>query len=479
MEAKQQPAVAATSRADLERPRLSIKEKVGYSLGDAASNLYFQTFVVFLPIFYTDVFGISASAMGTMLLVTRIFDAVNDPIMGMIADRTNTRWGKFRPYMLWVAVPFAVAGVLAFTTPNFSPTGMLVYAYITYMLLIVAYTAMNVPYAALMGVITPNSAERTEVSSYRFVAAFVGQYIIGVTALGLVGYLGGGNEQLGWQLTFVVYGLLAIVLLFLTFFLTRERVQPSTTQQGTVGEDMKDLFRNVPWMLIGAATIFQLTYIVMRGSATPYYFRYFVEAQEFSFLGMSFDMGYAGLTSSFLAVGTTATIVGAVCTKLFTKFADKKFVYGGFLISSATLSGFFFFVGPSDIMVMFVLNALVSFFFGSVSVLQWTIYTDAADYGEWKFHRRATGLIMAASLFALKLGLTLGGAIVGWILAGYGFVEGGVAQSETTLSGIRLLMSLFPAIFGITGGLIMLFYPLKDKMMVTIEEDLAARHAAG
>ena len=466
------PAPVDTPR---ERPRLSVKEKIGYSFGDAASNLYFQTFVVFLPIFYTDVFGISASAMGTMLLVTRIFDAINDPLMGVIADRTNTKWGKFRPYIAGFALPFAVAGVLAFTTPDLSPTGLLVYAYLTYSLLIILYTAVNVPYAALMGVITPNSAERTQVSTYRFVAAFVGQFIIGATALTLVERLGAGDEQTGWQYTMVLYGILAVALLLGTFFLTRERVRPSSAQQGRIREDLRDLFRNKPWVLIALATIFQLTYIVMRGSATPYYMRYFVQDQQLALLGMTFDLNYVVFTSTFVTLGTAATLIGAITTPMFARRMDKKKTYSTFLIASALFSALFFLLAPESVMLIFALNILSQFFFGAVSVLQWAIYTDAADFGEWKFGRRATALIMAASLFALKLGLTLGGAAVGWLLGMHGFVAGEL-QSPEALSGIRLLMSFYPALFGVIGGLIMFFYPLNDRMMITIEKDLTARH---
>lgn len=472
-----QPAPAPVSRDELERPRLSVKEKVGYSLGDAASNLYFQTFILFLPIFYTDVFGISAAALGTMLLVTRIFDAFNDPVMGMIADRTNTRWGKFRPYIAALAIPFAIAGVLAFTTPNLSPTGMLVYAYITYTLLMVLYTAVNVPYAALMGVITPNAMERTEVSSYRFVAAFVGQTIVNSTALVLVLYLGGGNEQLGWQLTMVVFGLLGVSLFMGTFFLTRERVIPGGPRQGRISEDLRDLTRNLPWLMIAAATIFQLTYIVMRGSATPYFFRYFVQDQQLVMFGTTINLGFVAFTSAFATISGIATLIGAILTKFFVKRMEKKNTYATFLMGSAVFTALFFLVSPENVLLIFALGIISSYFFGSVSVLQWAIYTDTADYGEWKFGRRATALIMAASLFALKLGVTFGGAAVGFVLASYGFVEGGVAQDETAVTGVRLLMSVFPAVFGLIGGAIMLFYPIKDKMMVTIEEELLARNA--
>ncbi len=469
-----QPLPADVPREALVRPRLSFKEKVGYSLGDTASNIYFQTFVVFLPIFYTDVFGISAAAMGTMLLVTRIFDAVNDPLMGVIADRTETRWGKFRPYIAGLAVPLAIGGVLAFTTPDFSDTGLLVYAYLTYSLLVVLYTAVNVPYSALMAVITPNSMERTEVSTYRFVAAFVGQFIIGATALVLVERLGGGSEQQGWQYAMALYGVLVVALLFATFFLTKERVQTTKAQQGKIKEDLKDLLKNKPWVLIAIATVFQLTFIVMRGSATPYYFRYFVQDQQLALFGSTIDLTYAVFTSSFITLGTVATLIGAVATGLFTKKLSKKNIYAGFLTISAVLSLLFYMLVPENVLLIYAVNILVSFFFGSVAVVQWAIYTDTADYGEWKFGRRATGLIMAASLFALKLGLTLGGALVGWLLGAHGF-EAQAAQTEEALFGIRLLMSFYPALFGIVGGAIIFFYPLTDKMMVTIEEDLTSR----
>jgi glycoside/pentoside/hexuronide:cation symporter, GPH family len=473
------PSAAATpAPAGTPRARLSVREKVGYSLGDAASNLYFQTFILFLPIFYTDVFGISAAAMGTMLLVTRIFDAANDPLMGVIADRTTTRWGKFRPYIAGLAVPFAIAGVLTFTTPDLSPTGMLVYAYVTYIALMVLYTAVNVPYSALMGVITPNAMERTEVSSYRFVAAFVGQTIVNSTALALVVMLGRGDERLGWQMTMVAYGVIGVLLLFGTFALTRERVAPAGQRQGRISEDLRDLTRNVPWLLIAAATVFQLTYIVMRGSATPYFFRYFVQDQQLTLFGTTIDLGFVAFTSAFATIGGIATLIGAILTKFFVKRMEKKNTYALFLIGSALVTALFFFVNPENVLLIFALGIVSSYFFGSVSVLQWAIYTDTADYGEWKFGRRATALIMAASLFALKLGVTFGGAAVGLVLASYGFVAGGVAQPETAVTGVRLLMSVFPAVFGLLGGAIMLFYPVKDRMMVTIEEELLARRGA-
>lgn len=455
---------------------LSLKEKIGFSLGDTASNLFFQTFIIFLLNFYTDVFGLPAAAVGTMFLVTRIFDAINDPIMGTLADRTRTRWGKFRPYIFLFAIPFGIMGVLTFTTPDFDTNGKLIYAYITYNLLMMMYTAVNVPYSALMGVITPNSLERTELSSFRFVAAFIGGFIIQAVTITLVQYFGQGNDAIGWQRSMMCISGLAVILFFITFFTTKERVNPPRDQKSKLKIDLKDLFTNKPWLLIAGATVFQLTFIVIRNSSIVYYFKYYVQDQQLELFGNVINLTYGSFTSSFLISGTIATIIGAVLTKWFTKIIDKKNTYSGFLIISALLTGLFYILQPQDVILIYVLNILISFFFGPVSVLQWAIYTDVADYSEWQNKRRATGLVMAASLFALKLGLTLGGAIVGWLLAYYGFVANEVQTTET-LNGIVLLMTIYPAIFGIIGGILMLFYPLTNKTMEKIEEDLSLRRS--
>lgn len=454
--------------------KLSLKEKVGYSLGDTASNLFFQTFILFLLYFYTDVFGLPAAAVGTMFLVTRIWDAFFDPIVGMISDRTHTRWGKFRPFLLWFALPFGIIGVLTFTTPGFDTSGKLVYAYVTYSLMMMLYSAINVPYSALMAVITPNSEQRTVLSSYRFVSAFAGGFIVQAVTMSLVNYFGKGNESLGWQWAMGCLSGLAFVLFMITFSTTKERVFPPKEQKTNFKRDLRDLFSNKPWLLIAGATVFQLMYIVMRNSSIMYYFKYYVGDQHLSLFGNVINLSFEGFASSFMLTGTVATIIGAVLTNRFSRAFDKKNTYLWFLIASAVLNAFFYLMQPQNVLLIYGLNLAVSFFFGPVSVLQWAMYTDTADYAEWKNERRATGLLMAASLFSLKLGLTLGGAVVGWILAYHGF-EANQAQTQESVDGIIMLLSVYPSVIGVVGGLLMLFYPLTNKMMIRIEEDLTAR----
>ncbi len=445
-------------------------EKVGYSVGDTASNLFFQTFITYLLFFYTDIFGISAAAAGTMFLVTRIFDAVNDPVMGMIADRTRTKYGKFRPYLLWLAIPFGVLGMFMFFTPDFGDSGKLVYAYITYTLMMIMYTAINVPYSALMGVITSDSAERTVVSSYRFAAAYAGLLIVTGLTETLVDIFGGGDKQVGWMWTMGLYGLVAAGLFMITFFTTKERVAPPKGQEIDFKKDGKDLFANLPWVLIALATVFQLTFLVIRGGSFAFYINYYVGDHSIDLFGSTIALSL----STFLTSGALATLVGALLTSTITKFLDRKKTYSWFLGLGAVVSVLFFFLTPDQVTLIYLVNIIAGFLLGPVAVLQWAMYTDTADYGEWKFGRRATGLIMAASLFALKLGVALGGAITGWVLSAYGFVAN-QDQSTEALEGIQLLVSIIPAVFGILAFIVIIFYPLTNEKMKEIEADLIAR----
>ena len=290
--------------------RISIKEKIGYGLGDTASNLYFQMFIIYLLFFYTDVFGISAAAAGTMLMVSRFWDAVNDPLMGILADRTHTRWGKFRPYLIWISVPIALIGVATFYTPDLGSTGKLVYAYITYTLMMMAYTAINIPYSALMGVLSPNTQERTSVSTYRFVLAFAGAFVVQGLTLPLVKFFGGGDQAVGFPLAMAVFGVLAAVLFYATFATTRERVQPPVEQRTALKEDLKDLTKNRPWMILLVMSIASLAYAIVRSGSVVYYFKYYV--------------GNEDMASSFMVYGTVAVIVGVACTQALAPTARQE-----------------------------------------------------------------------------------------------------------------------------------------------------------
>jgi GPH family glycoside/pentoside/hexuronide:cation symporter len=451
--------------------KLSLKERIGFSCGDAASNIFFQTFILFITIFYTDVFGLPAASLGMMFLITKIWDAVNDPMMGMLADRTNTRWGKFRPWILWFAIPFGLLGVLTFTTPNLSVTGRLIYAYITYTLLMMAYTVVNVPYSALMAVMTPNSNERTVLSTFRFFAVFLATILVQYSVLRLVNVFGKDNPARGWEWSMGILSALAVVLLYITFFTTKERVYPPKGQKTTLGRDLADLFTNLPWVMIGCATVFQLIYIVIRGGAIMYYFTYFVKDQEVAYFG---HVSYVKLASTFMVAGTVATLIGVTLTTSISKIFGKAATYAAFLGIAGICTGLFFFLNPQDITAMFILQLIISFAVGPVSVLQWAIYTDTTDYGEWKKGRRATGLIMSASLFALKLGIALGVSALAWILGAYGY-QPNQEQTERGLLGIRMVMSVYPAIFAFIGMVFMFFYPLNKKMMHQCETELIER----
>jgi GPH family glycoside/pentoside/hexuronide:cation symporter len=284
--------------------KLAFKEKISYGFGDLASVLYWQTFMLYFTYFYTDVFIIPLASAATLFLVSRIWDGFNDPMMGMIADRTKTRWGKFRPYLLWLCVPFAIAGVFTFTVPNFGPTGKLIWAYATFNALMMLYTAINIPYTALLGVISADSKERTTVSSVKFLFAFLAGTIISFTLLPMTKALGGGNDARGWQSSFVVYGIAAVIFFLIAFKGTRERVQPPKTQKSSVKRDVFELITNGPWLILLATTITFILFVAVRGSVTVHYFKYVIGSRELSlpFFGKD-TYDFNKLTSLFNGVG--------------------------------------------------------------------------------------------------------------------------------------------------------------------------------
>jgi len=449
-------AIEAVPVAD----RISFGEKVGYSLGDAASNLYWKTFEWYLMFFYTDVFGISALAVGTMLMVTRLADAVADPVMGSIADRTQTRWGHFRPYLSWGAIPFALAGVFTFTTPNLSGGGKVIYAYITYSLLMFIYTFVNIPYTALMGVMTSNSQERTSISSIRFIGAFTAGTFIQYFTLRFVKWFGHGNDARGWQLTMVFYGILAIILLVLCFLTTRERVVPPAQQKSDLGLDVKDLFTSRGWIILVGVLLLVLAAFVIKGSASTYYFKYYLHNEA--------------LVGAFMVANGLAFLVAVFVTTRLTKIFGKKPLFIFAIGGGGLVIGGFCLPGSTDIAMIFALQILSSFIIGFNSPLVFAMFADVADESEWRTGRRATGLVFASAIFSTKAGVAIGAGIYGLLLTYFGYVAN-VEQSARSMHGIILSMSWIPCGLMVAAAALMLLYPLSDTLMVKIEADLKAR----
>jgi len=456
-----------TTTADSDK--LSFKEKTGYALGDTASNLFWMTFVFFGSIFYTDVFGLKPEQMATLFFVTRIIDTVFDPIVGMVADRTNTRWGKFRPYLLWFVVPFGVCGTLAFITPPFGGTGKLVYAYITYGLIGLVYSAINLPYSALMGVISPSSEERTKVSSFRFVGAYSAGLVVSLCTLPLVSFFGGGNQRTGFAITVGIYAFLGMVMWLVCFSTTRERVVPKASQSSFV-RDLGDVVTNVPWLILFVLGIATLSYVSIRNGCFAYYFKYYVGDQ--TVLGTRFSAN--GMLGAFFVVGSLATLLGTSLVAPVAKKIGKRQLYMILMALSSVLTIAFFFLRPEDVILMFVLQILANLIMGPTAALIYAMYADASDYSEWKTGRRSTGLVFAASSFAQKMGWTVGGAVTGLILHGFGY-QAGAVQSAGSLTGLRLLVSLIPAVGSVIAAFLPLLYSLTDKRMKQIEAELAER----
>jgi GPH family glycoside/pentoside/hexuronide:cation symporter len=437
--------------------KLSIGEKVGYAMGDVASNFYWRIFDVFLFIFYTDVFGLAPAAVGTMMLVTRLIDAFSDPIMGAMADRTQTRFGKFRPYLIWGIIPIVAAGILTFTVPDLDDSGKLVWAYCTYIFMMLAYTFINVPYGALLGVMTADSQQRTTLTSFRFIGAFSGGTLVAYLTPKLVEYLGQGDEALGWQLTMTAYGAVALVLFMATFLATKERISPPVGQKTPVVHDIKDLFSNKPWIVLFTLALVIMMTISLRGSVGTFYFKYYVGRED--------------LIGTFLAIYMISLLIGAAITPFLTKFFDKKTLLILLMGLVATLSTAFYFVPSDQIMLMYCLQAAIGLCLGPKSPLVFSMYADTADYSHWKTGRRATAMVFSAAAFAQKLGGAFAGAMIGWMLGSLGYVAN-QSQNSGSEHGIVLLMTLIPAAFAVLAVFVVRFYTLDEAQMQTLHAEL-------
>ena len=456
--------------------RVKLKEKIGYGFGDAASSMFWKLFGMYLLIFYTDVFGLPAAAVGTMFLITRVWDSVFDPVVGVISDRTQTKWGKFRPYLLWVALPFGLMGFLTFSSPELSFTGKMIYAYVSYSLMMMIYSLINVPYASLLGVISADPDVRTELSSYRMIFAFIGSIFVLLLIEPLIDIFsktgsGAPDIQFGWQVTAAIFAIIAIVLFLLCFAWTKERVKPIKESKNTFREDFRDLWKNSPWWILLGAGIATLVFNSIRDGAAVYYFKYYV--QDVAVLNFGFLDSSLSLTTVYLVLGQLANIVGILLVISISNRIGKKQAFLFAMIIAAALSVFFYFVGREQIVLIMLLQFGISMCAGSIFPLLWSMYADIADFSELKTGRRATGLIFSSSSMSQKFGWTIGGALTGWLLAFYGF-EANVEQTVETQNGIRLMLSILPAIGAILSVVFISFYPLTKAKLAEITESLNA-----
>ncbi|MFD2920177.1 MFS transporter [Terrimonas rubra] len=456
---------------------IQLKEKIGYGLGDAASSMFWKVFSMYLLFFYTDVFGLDAAVVGTMFLITRIWDSFFDPVVGVMADRTQSKWGKFRPYLLWIAIPFGLIGVITFYTPDFGQTGKLIYAYITYSLMMMIYSLINVPYASLLGVMSSDTRDRNALSSYRMVFAFGGSLVALWGIEPLVKNFGNGTmvSSSGWVWAMVVFSLVAVLLFWGCFYLTKERVKPVVEKAASLKDDIKDLFANKPWWILSVAAIAALVFNSIRDGAAVYYFKYYVSDGVVGQDSYSLWSATLSLTTLYLVIGQASNIIGVVlATPLANRFGKKQVFFTANVLA-ASLSILFYFLDRTNVGAMLLLQCIISICAGSVFPLLWSMYADIADFSEWRNGRRATGLIFSSSSMAQKFGWTIGGAATGWLLASFGF-KANVVQSTSSLEGIKYMLSFLPAAGAAIAVIIIFFYPLHEQKVAEVSTALASRN---
>jgi len=534
---------------NLSNSRPKLGEKICYGFGDLGSCLFWQTITIYLSFFYTDVFGLVPAVAGTMFLVSRIFDAIFDVVIGMSADRTETRWGKYRPYIIFGALPLAIAAVAAFTTPSFGGVGKIIYAYVTFILFMCLYSTVNIPYTSLLGVISDNADDRTQASSFKFVGAYLGGIIVSATALPLASYFGGTSDfqlaepeavvayadtisktdsafvvdsaalaaadtasllstettdnpvvsesakqaflkaqQNGWQKTMLCFALAAIVCFVITFFSVRERVKPVQTQKTTVSKDLIDIVHNKPWVLLFVVTILFILYNCIRLNVTTHYFKYYIGTQSVPWLSNLLNVfrstpvenetfGFEALASIFNTLGQLVSLVGVLLVPWFSRVMGRKRATVILLLTSIICTGSFIFFNPENIFLILFFQAIGSITGGPISSLLWVMYADTADYSEWKNGTRADGLVFSASIMSNKLGWAIGGMISMLILGATGFVPNEI-QNESTLFGLKSMMSIIPVVAGVVALVVLkFFYSLDEKTMEGIQAELKERRA--
>jgi GPH family glycoside/pentoside/hexuronide:cation symporter len=459
--------------------KVRLREKIGYGFGDMSSSMFWKIFSYYLPFFYSNIFGLSLVDAGLLMLITRIWDAVSDPMMGIIADRTHTRWGKYRPYLLWMAPIFSIAGILLFTTPHWDYGAKLVWAYVTYIFMMTVYTAINVPYGAMLGVMTDDSDEKTVFSSFRMFFAYGGSFIslfLWEPLTKLLGGPDGYHTPQGWFWAMVAIATACFILFILCFSLTREHLQ--TVSAVSVGSDIRSLFHNKPWwLLVGAALCFNL-FNTVRGSTVAYFFADIIPSgATLGFWTMQIAF-YAGL---FLGIGEVSNMVGVSITVPISRRIGKKTTFLLVDLCLIVLSSLFFFIPctPAGYWFMLLFQIFISILSGIMSPLVWSMYADVSDYAELRFHTASTGLIFSSSSMAQKFGSAIGGSAVVWLLGSFGYItdtqvlaQGNVSQPHEALTMLRMLMSFIPAAVALLSMIVVYFYPLTTEKINDINNQL-------
>ncbi|KPZ72850.1 Inner membrane symporter YicJ [Shewanella sp. P1-14-1] len=436
---------------------ISVKEKIAYGLGDTASNIVFQTVMLFLTFFYTDIFGISPAFVGTMFLAVRFIDAITDPLMGALTDRTETKWGKFRPYLIWFALPFGIISVMAFTTPDLAEEGKMIYAFVTYTALMMVYTAINIPYCALGGVLTADPKERVSVQSYRFVFAMIGGLMVSALTLPLVEYFGQGDQAKGYQLTIAAMSALGVVMFILCFLGTKERLHPPKDQNLSFKKDFKLLWQNDQWRILSIAAIWLLSGMVLKTSLAIYYVKYYLNMPDSITL--------------FITLGMIGNIFGCILAEPLAKRVCKVKAYITIQIIAAALCIAAYFVSGEQVELAFALFIVWGFTFNMGTPLLWAKMADVVDYGQYKTGVRITGMIYSSIIFFIKLGVAIGGAAAGWLLAFYGY-QADLEQTEATQHGILMSFTLYPAVGSIIVAIVMKWYTLDNKAVSQVHAEI-------
>lgn len=439
--------------------RVSIREKIGYSLGDAASHIVFDSSVAILAYFYTDIYGLPPAVMGTMFLLVRLLDAITDPIMGAIADATSTRWGRFRPWLLAICVPFAVSCVLVYSVPSFGDTGKIVYAVAAYIFMTLMYTAINIPYCSLGAALTSDPRESLSLQSWRFAITPIGGALGTALILPLADYLYPGDRATGIQVSMALFGVIGCLMFVVCFFTTKERVQPIKEENLNIARDVKILFKNDQWLILSVYNFMMLVAVVLRGGAVVYY------------INTVLNKG-ADIITLFMLGGMFASMAGSVLAKPFgTRFCKVKLSFWINLLTAA-FGVICFIVPPQMWIAVFVIHIIISIIQGGNGALQWSMITDTNNYGEWKTQRRITGMNVAANIFVIKLGVAVGGAILGWVLAYFNYESGVTTQSSSAAQGVMLLFTLVPAVFYVLTAFSIKFYGLNETRMNSVVDDL-------